>query len=140
MRTEIIGKHRIEMFNSIEELTAERFAIWNKMLLIDSGLGSDMAAVDDHITRAIQFINKGKQENAVQELLNMRNSFYFILENLSPKHLSYAVMIAKIDGKPMTDLSDDNLRSVVAQLGEWGATRSWLDKISDQLKKKFKRN
>ena len=34
--------HKVELYNSIEELSIERFHKYNKMLLVDSGIGGSM--------------------------------------------------------------------------------------------------
>jgi pimeloyl-CoA synthetase len=138
MITETIGKHKIQLYNSIDELTAERFSCYNKMMLIDSGIGSSMQDVDSHISKALRFIESDKKSEAAQELINMRTSFYFIIDNISPKYMSYAALIYSIDGKPVTDFSEDNLRKILDQLNAWGTQKSILDKALEVVKKKFK--
>lgn len=140
MRTDKIGRHRIELYNGVGELPSERYAAYNRMLLIDSGVGSDLSAIDNHISAAMKYISAGKKEDAVKVLQNMRLGFYFVLENLSPKHLSYAALVHKIDGKVVTDFSDENLGSMVKQFSAWGADKNFFDRALDQVKKKYKRN
>lgn len=140
MKIERIGKHTIEVYDSIDNLPTERFFIYNRMLLLDSGIGGDMEAVDGHIGKVMGFISRDKKEEALQELMNMRSSFYFVIENMSPKHLSYCVLIHKIDGKLVTDLSDENLRRIGKKLGEWGASRGYFERAVEAVKKKFKTN
>ena len=138
MITETIGSHKIQLYNSIDELTAERFSCYNKMMLIDSGIGATMEDIDGHITKALRFIEADKSSEAAQELINMRTSFYFITENISPKYMSYAALIYSIDGKPITDFSEDNLKKILDQLNAWGTQKSILDKALEAVKKKFK--
>lgn len=118
MRTLKIGKHKIEMYESIEDLPILRFHKYNKMLLIDSGIGSDIADVESHIEKVAAFIRTGAGEKAIDELSNMRKALYFIHMNLSPKHLAFAALITKIDGKECNDLSDDGLQRVVSMLAD----------------------
>lgn len=140
MKTEKIGRHRIELYDSIDELTTERFFTYNKMLLIDSGIGSDMQAIDDHITRLLRYLKTDKKEEAAQELINMRSSFYFVIENLSPKYLSFAALVYKVDGKLVTDFSDENLTRLVERFSSWGADVGFLDRAIEAVKKKLKRS
>lgn len=140
MRVESVGKHNIELFNGIDELPTERFFTYNRMLLIDSGIGGDMEAVDGHIGKIMRYVSTDKKKEALQGLKNMRSSFYFVLENLNPKHLSFCALIHKIDGEVLHDFSDDNLRRVHEQLSKWGADRGFLERTLDAVKKKFKRN
>lgn len=140
MKIDKIGRHTIELYNSIDELSTERFAVYNKMLLIDSGIGSDMDAIDTHITKIMRYLTQDKKDDARIELGNMRMSFYFVIENLSPRHLSYAALVYKIDGKLVTDFSDDNLQRMLKKFSDWGATRGYFEKVLEAVKKKFKLN
>lgn len=135
-----IGKHSVKVYNAIDEIPTERFFAYNRMMLLDSGIGGDLEAVDGHITRAMKYVAQGKQEEANQVLLNMRNSFYFILENLNPKHLSYAALVYSIDGKVQHDFSDEALQAMVAQFSTWGANKSFYDTAIEVVKKNWKLN
>jgi len=140
MKTERIGKHTIERYDSIDEMPTERFFTYNRMLLLDSGIGGDMEAIDGHITKIMGYVTRDKKEEATQELMNMRSSFYFVIENMNPKHLSFAALVHRIDGKLMTDFSDENLRNLVKQFSQWGANRGFYERAIEAVKKKFKTN
>lgn len=140
MKVEYIGKHKIELYDSIDELPTDRFFMYNRMLLIDSGIGGDMEAIDSHITKVMRFISMGKNEDAQRELLNMRTSFYFVIENINPKHLSYAALVHSIDGKLMTDISEANLTEILKQFAAWRVERGFIERALEAVKKKFKRN
>ena len=114
MKSVTIGKHKVELYDAIDELPMARFHKYNKMLLIDSGIGSDMADVDRHLERVVLFINNKDLAAAQAELDNLRQNVYFIQENVSPKCLAFAVLVAKIDGKETNDLSDDGLKKTAA--------------------------
>ena len=140
MKIQYIGRHKIEMYDSIDELPTERFFTYNRMLLIDSGIGGDMEAIDEHIGKIMRYVAADEKDKAQQELLNMRSSFYFVTENLNPKHLSYVALVHSIDGKRMTDFGDDNLRRVLKQFSEWGASRGVISRALEAVKKKLKPN
>lgn len=113
MRTTKIGKYNVEMYDAIEELPMQRFHKYNKMLLIDAGIGSDLADFDRHIEKAVVYARSKTPELAATELDNMRQNVYFIQTGLSPRHLAFAVLIKSIDGKECNDLSDDGLQKIV---------------------------
>lgn len=140
MITQKIGKHTIQVYNAIDELPTERFFTYNRMLLLDSGIGGDLEAIDTHITKAMKYVQLGDKDKAQQVLTNMRSSFYFILENLNPKHLSYAALVYTIDGKVQHDFSDEALRGMVAQFSSWGASKSFYDAAIEVVKKNSKLN
>lgn len=113
MKTLKLGKHTIEMYDAIEDLPIMRFHKYNKMLLIDSGIGSDLTDIDSHIEKAGAFIRTNEPDKAIDELNNLRKAIYFVQMSLSPKHLALAALITKVDGKECDDLSDDGLQKVL---------------------------
>lgn len=113
-----LGKHKVVLYNSIEELPMQRFHKYNKMMLIDAGLGSDLNAVDGHIERAVRFIKGDHRQEAATEMENIRQTIYLIIQGMSPKHMAFAVLVAEIDGKPCDDISDEGLQRIVDLLGD----------------------
>ena len=112
-----LNGHKVELFNSIEELPITRFHKYNKCLLVDAGIGSDLTAFDAHIERAVRFIRADKREEAAKELDNMRQNVYVIIQGMSPQHMAFACLVARIDGKLYSDLSDEGLQKVLEILG-----------------------
>lgn len=134
MKTLKIGKHRVEMYDSIEDLPISRFHKYNKMLMIDAGLGSDLSDVDAHIEKTMAFLKEQKIDDAVNELFNMRKAIFLVQMNLSPKHMAFAALVTKVDGKVMDDLSDDGLHRVVDALNDV-SKKEITDIIVDSKKK-----
>ena len=60
MLTMRLNGHYLELYDSIDELPFARFQEYNRAVLIDSGLGSDFAAIDRHITQARRYNAAGK--------------------------------------------------------------------------------
>ena len=112
MQTVKIGKHTVEYYDTIEELPIVRFHKYQKMLMVDAGVGSDIAAFDQRIEKARRFLIAGKSDQAQLELENLRQCVFLIQSELSPNHLAFAALVSSIDGKPCTDLSDEGLRKV----------------------------
>lgn len=103
------------MYDSIEELPIINFQKYNKYILFDSHIGSDVEAVDRHLAELGRLINTDKKK-ASTELQNLRNNLYFIVNNISPKHLAFTALIHSINGKKLEDLSDDNLNKILADI------------------------
>lgn len=108
-----IGQHTVEIFDAIDTLPMLRFHAYNKMLLIDAGVGSDLADFDNHIEKAMRFCRANKPELATQELDNMRQNVYFIQSGISPKYLAFCALVKSVDGEPKTDLSIEGLQKVL---------------------------
>lgn len=116
MKTLFINKKIIEVYDSIDEMPIINFQKYNKYLLIDSGIGSDADDIDAHIVKIAKYIKSNNDKKALQELQNMRQNMYMINSEISPKYLAFAALIHSIDGKEITDLSDDNLKKVLHDL------------------------
>lgn len=133
MKTGKVNKHTVEIYDSIDELPIQRFQKYNKYMLIDSGVGSDLQDVLNHIDRAKIYI-KSNPAMAATELDNMRQSIYLLVDELSPKHMAFAALVHKIDGEEMNDISDAGLKRVLEILSE--AKKGWLDGVLSSVKKK----
>lgn len=118
MVTVKIGKHTVEMYDAIEELPIVRFHKYQKLLLIDAGIGADLAAFDQRIEKTRRFLMDGKPEKAQKELENMRQMVWLIQNEMNPKHRAFAVLVAKIDGNECLDISDDSLNRITEMLND----------------------
>lgn len=130
-----LGKHKVEIYDSIEDLPMQRFHKYNKMLLVDAGIGSDMADFDRHIEKALVYNRQRKNDLAAVELDNMRQNVYFIQQGISPKHLAFAVLVRKLDGEECNDLSDDGLAKIVDRLSDVSVKE--MTSSSEEVKKKI---
>lgn len=130
-----IGKHTVEMYNTIEELPIVRFHKYQKLLLVDAGVGSDIAAFDQRIEKTRRFLMAGKPEQAQQELENMRQCVFLIQSGVNPKHRAFAALITKIDGQDCTDIGDDALAAITEKLND--VPESELTAQLEAVKKKI---
>lgn len=132
MKTITLNNKKLEVYDSVDELPIVNFQRFNKYVLIDSGLGSDMDSVDRHIINIAKLLQSDK-EKALIELQNLRQNFAMIISNISPKHLSFMALVKSIDGKDITDWSDEKLTTLLAELNH--EKRSIIVDILEKLKK-----
>lgn len=116
MKNLLINKKIVRVYDSIDEMPIVNFQKYNKYLLIDSGIGSDADDIDAHIVKIAKFMKAGNNKKALQELQNMRQNMYMVNSEISPKYLAFAALIHDIDGKEVTDLSDDNLKALLKEI------------------------
>lgn len=135
MRTVDILGHRVELYDSIEGLPILRFHKYSKMLLVDSGIGSDLADFDRHIEKVIRYMAANDTKQAAAELENLRQNVYFIQSGVSPRHLAFAVLVKSIDGRTCDDLSDEGLQRVVDTFSE--APNQVVTALLEAVKKKI---
>ena len=138
-----LGEHSVVMFDSIEELPIVRFQKYNKMLMLDAGLGSDLTALDAHLARVGEFIKAGETDNAAREIDNLRQTLFNVQNGLTPHFMSLIPLMAEVDGEPLTDLSDENIQRVYDTLKDVtmkayeGAASEVKKKIEEELKAYF---
>ena len=130
-----LNGHKVRLYDSIDDLPIVRFHKYNRMLLVDAGIGAEIGDLDNHLERVVRYIRKGDNENATKELENMRQNVYMVMAEQNTKHLSFACLVDSIDGVQQTDLSPDGLAKVIELLS--GAPRGEIDKILASVKKKI---
>lgn len=138
MRDFLISGKKVRVYDSIDDMPISVFQKYNKYILLDAGVGSDVNSIDEHIVKAAQLVRQGESDKAIQELQNLRQCISLVVGELSPKHLAFASIVHSIDGVRNNDLSDDHLRDIVAQLKD--APASLIDRIVDFVKKKYMRS
>lgn len=137
MYTTSFGAIKVKLYDDIEQMPMCRFHKYNKFMLIDSGIGSDIRDMDNRLARLTSMV-KLTPDKAVTELLNMRMGLHLIGQEISPKFMAYAALIAEVDGVPTTDLSDEGLKKVLELLKTAPVGVLW--NTFDKVKKKFKMN
>lgn len=134
MKTITLNNHEVKMYNSIDEMPIINFQKYNKFLIIDAGLGSDIDSIDEHLVNLAKLIKLNK-DKAQQELQNLRQTMHLIISGISPQHLAFTALIKSIDGKELEDFSDENLKSILDKLK--GTKHSLIISILQSVKKKL---
>lgn len=115
MKTVTLNKHEVKLYDSIDEMPIINFQKYNKYIIVDSGLGSDVDSVDEHLVNLAKLIKTNK-DKAQQEIQNLRQTMHLIVSGISPNYLAFAALIHSIDGEKVEDLSDENLKIVLRKL------------------------
>ena len=130
-----LGEHSVVMYDSIDELPIVRFQKYNKMLMLDAGLGSDLTALDAHLARVSEFIKNNELQNAASEIDNLRQTLYNVQNGLTPHFMSLIPLMTEVDGEALTDLSDESLKAVYERLKD--VTLRSYGEASSEVKKKI---
>lgn len=116
MKIHTIGKHKVETYTSIDEMPIARYHLFSKYLLVDSGIGASVGAVDTHLAKTIDALKLGDTSAAIQELENMRQSIHLIETGADPQGKAFAALIGRIDGQDVTDISEEGLDRLLQSL------------------------
>lgn len=134
------GKHEIELFDSIHNLPILRFQRFNKYQMTASEIGNTFEDYDQRTSKALQFIRKGMNEEAIQELENRRQTVFYAYNEFSPMGKSFAVLVKRIDKTYYEDFSPDNLDRCIEHLEKIGLGNATSIEKLKEVKKKSKRN
>jgi len=128
----------LEVYDSIDELPITRFHLFNRYLLIDAGVGSDVADYDQHLATLLKYIELGDKEKATKEAMNMRQNIAFIQSETSPRLNAFVPLIKTIDGQLINDLSEENIKAILKLLNDKGVKASTIFRWVEEAKKKLK--
>ena len=129
MKTIELNGKKLQMYDSIDELPIINFQKYNKYILFDSGIGSDVNSIDTHLVKLAKLIKTDKSK-AARELQNMRLNMHMVVSEISPANMAFVALIYSIDGELLTDLSEDNIKHILETLN-----RGKHSKIIDFLAK-----
>ena len=135
MKEVTLNGKKVVLYDSIDSLPIVRFHHYNRYLLVDSGIGSDINDFDSHLERIVAYIRKGENENAAKEIENMRQNIYMVLSQQNTKHLSFACLVKSIDGEPCDDLSPEGVKATLEKLG--GVPLHDITASYEEVKKKI---
>lgn len=135
MKEITLNKHKVIYYDDIEQLPAVRHQKYNKMILIDAGLGPDIEMFDSHFDKAIAYMNNNNTDLAVKQLDNIRHAVYMVQNEMSPKYMAFAALIKSIDGVDADDLSDDGLKKTFDIIKD--TPISDVNNVLDSVKKKI---
>lgn len=137
MRTLEVNKNTIEVFDDIEQLTAERFSKFNKFMMLSDSLGNSFTDIDKvHLSKMYLVVNDPAKIR--DEINNMRLLIYNILNEINPRSMAFACLVSSINGKDRTDISDAGIEQTRKEIEKTGITVSDLKKKLQELRDKIR--
>lgn len=125
----------ISLYQSVHELPARRHLLFNCYLVQAAGIGSTPADINHRFARVAQLLEAGKSNDARVELENLHYSFHFALDKFSPEQLAFGMLVAEVDGQPVTDWSEPAMQRLVEQLSAQGLTAGMVEAEVSDVKK-----
>lgn len=143
MRTLQVGllvKTEVKLYQDIDETPIELYNLFNEYSLKASELGNTMADIDKKHTNLATLIVKKKNEEAVQALNNLYQTYWSTLNHINYKSLCFGCLIHSVGGKKIEDYSEESLRELLKGLSKKGLTMKMVKEEIDSIKKNFKHN
>lgn len=137
----MIIKHNgltVELYDSIRELPADRFQDYNRNVMLDAGIGSDLLAFEARLSTISRLADRDP-EGVKKEVDNLRATVRFIVEGTSPEMASFVPLIRKIDGRRLTDddMTEEGVKRTLDELARKKLPVGRIKAFLDLVKKKF---
>lgn len=139
MKTLKFNRHKIQYYDSIHELPVLRYNKYNKNILIDSGVGSDLNAFDTRIQKIRRLVHVN-QDQADTELLNLRQGVHLMISETSPEQNAFVSLVYSIDGRVLNDqevLTEEGQKKTLQELTTKRFSIKHLKQVLDDVKKNF---
>lgn len=130
-----VGPYKLSLYDDIDDMPMKRFHQFNKYLLIDSGVGSDLDDINRTLASIMRSIHTKNLDRAKTELGNVQQAIMLVSAQINPKHLSFVPLVHSINGKPLGELTDDRI-SELSELFK-NAKVSVINRSIESVKKKI---
>ena len=130
--------------DSIETMSCERYHKYEKMMILDSGVGGDYDGMANRLNTIMELIERDPKK-AMIEVKNLGQTLYFIEHDFAPKMRALACRVVSVDGESFDDLSDDSIGEMAVRLEKMlnvqeldEETRRAKKKLDDEMSTMFK--
>lgn len=137
MRTKKINGLSVVLYDSVENMPAVRFQLFNRFMALDAGIGSGFNSLDNHY-KEIEKTIKVDPEKAILMARNGRQNIAFMMQNIDLKMHSFTALVFSINGVEIRDidLSDEGRKSMIETLSRNRIPRSyWISQLLSIKKK-----
>ncbi len=137
--------HTASVYLSAHEITAGRYTDFQHYQARDAGIGSDEGAVNRHFANLTARLMAAQNDPeqlalAADELALLHYNFNYMRTRFNCKQLSFATLVAAVDGQPADDLSEEGLSALVERLSSYGLTQGQIEDTTAEFLKKKPRN
>lgn len=106
----------VKYYDSTEDLIVERHLVYQKALILDNALGSELNKIPGKITLIKGLVARGKADDANKELDNILTLYGVVNKGINLKLLATSACVFEINGKPVQISSTDDAMEVHKQL------------------------
>lgn len=126
---------KIKIRETIKELPIDRFTDFQKYLVQDSGIGSDMLSVEKHFGMWDRLASAGKIDEAMRERHNLHMNIYLAINRINIQHISFVCLVDSVNGVGVDDYSESAMHDLSKKLGKMGLTQQHVSDILESVKK-----
>lgn len=139
MKVSLPGGPDLVLFDSIQELPQSLDTKMYGYLLEDVGVGNKPHQLFQHIQNAYNLIDKTPNQ-AKTEIENAIFCYQNGMEGYDASKLAWMCLLKSIDGVPVTDYSESNLKAMNEDLSNKGLTAEIIEDTFGIVKKNLKQS
>lgn len=113
---ELKSGHRLELYDSVDEMPMVRYHKFTQYLVLGCGLGKDAEELATRVAGIRRLVADGETGKADVELLNMQQALQFAMDCVDPRGLAFAALVRTLDGEEQTDVTSDGLQRLSERL------------------------
>ena|ERR1700761_5198603 len=126
----------IKIYSSGSELPIDRYMQFQKYLILESSIGSDVTKINERYQRISAFIQEGKLEDALRENENALIAIRTALSGVHYTSMAFACLCKEVGKECAEDISEEGLQRTVELIQASGITAGDLDSAVEEIKKK----
>lgn len=137
-----IGRNDAVFYDDIQEMPMDMYMKYQLFVMMDSAIGADIQSIENHLSIIERFNAKGEKEKVQKQTANLRQSMYFVTENVSPKMMSFVTLLKEWNGKKVRVITDEEAKEwsdKIAKDISYRNLATWLDEIKKNWTQKLKR-
>lgn len=131
-----IGKIKIETYDGMDDMPADKFHQFNAFILIEAQVGSDLDSFGKHLAKMKRFAKDGDIDNHGKECDLLYHSVSLAMQRVSPLMNAFIPMIKTWNGEPFDFVPNDRCDHYVSILSKEGATVGFFKRLVNAFKKK----
>ena len=135
-----IGRNRAEFYDgALKEMPMSRYMDHQRYVMLDSGVGGDLQAFDNHWVNLNRLYKKGEPKLIEKQIQNLRLCYQMVMERTSPKMMSFVTLLYKWNGKTVKIRTDEDVNEWIRVI-QHDLTLGKLEKNLNSIKKKLSSN
>lgn len=140
MREVKINRHKVQMYDSIEEMPIWRYHKFTQMMVMSSGIGSSMSDIENKLRDILTYIHSD-QSKAQKEVENLYQCFVLINKGVNLPSRAMASLVYSIDGEVCEDMTSEGLERTAEKLKDikQGDMIAILQRVKKKLTKNYSR-
>lgn len=140
VRKGIFNNTKIVLYDSIKELSSERYHEFQKLVIKDLEIGDDIQSVFKHFSKFKILLTSETVDQAHQELKNIFQTFFFLIQGISVKSYCFAALVDEINGFRVTSLDEESVQRVIREITRCGLKEYEVIEIVEDVKKNLSQN